>query len=380
MLKLKKPSKPIMENSHVTVLNIDLNAVDFNLNYFKSKLKSSTKILAVVKAFGYGSSSVAIAKHIADKVNYFAVAYLDEGIALRNAGIKNPILVLHPQKSNLEKIIDYCLEPNIYSIKLLEDVIEIAENNKLKNYPIHLKFNTGLNRLGFAKKDISEISNLINSQNAVEISSIFSHIAASEDLNERAFTMQQINSFNAIAAELIPTLKNIPFKHMLNTSGIINYAEEAQFDMVRLGIGLYGFGNEENETKKLKNVLTLTSVISQIHTIEKGESVGYNRAFMANNTIRTATIPIGHADGISRQFGNGKGYVYINHKKAPILGNVCMDVIMVNVTDIDCNEGDEAVIYKNQQHIEHLAKSINSIPYELLTAISQRIKRVLTKF
>ena len=369
-----------MENSHVTVLNIDLNAVDFNLNYFKSKLKSTTKILAVVKAFGYGSSSVAIAKHIADKVHYFAVAYLDEGIALRAAGIKNPILVLHPQKVNLQKIFDYCLEPNIYSIKLLEDVIEFAENNKLKNYPIHLKFNTGLNRLGFAKKDISEISILINSQNAVEISSIFSHIAASEDLNERAFTMQQINDFKAIAAELTPTLKNIPFKHMLNTSGIINYAEEAQFDMVRLGIGLYGFGNEEHETKKLKNVLTLTSVISQIHTIEKGESVGYNRAFMANTTIRTATIPIGHADGISRQFGNGVGYVYIHNKKAPILGNVCMDVIMVNVTDIDCQEGDEAVIYKNQQHIEHLAKSINSIPYELLTAISQRVKRVLTKF
>ncbi len=369
-----------MENNHVTVLNIDLSAVDFNLNYFKSKLKSATKILVVVKAFGYGSSSVGIAKHIAKKVDYFAVAYLDEGIALRDAGIKNPILVLHPQKTNLEKIIDFCLEPNIYSIKLLNDVIEIAKSKNLQNYPIHLKFNTGLNRLGFSQKDIAEISFLINSQDAVEISSIFSHIAASEDLNEREFTMHQINSFKAIADELIPNLKNIPFKHMLNTSGIINYSEEAQFDMVRLGIGLYGFGNEKKETKKLKNVLTLTSVISQIHTIEKGESVGYNRAFMANNTIRTATIPIGHADGISRQFGNGIGYVYINNQKAPILGNVCMDVIMVNVTDIYCNEGDEAVIYKNQEHIEDLAKRIKSIPYELLTAISQRIKRVLTIF
>lgn len=380
MQKLKKPSKPIMENNHVTVLNIDLSAVDFNLNYFKSKLKSSTKILVVVKAFGYGSSSSGIAKHIADKVDYFAVAYLDEGITLRNAGIKNPILVLHPQKSNLEKIIDYNLEPNIYSIKLLNDVIEIAKSKNLLNYPIHLKFNTGLNRLGFSKKDIGEISVLINSQDAVEVSSIFSHIAASEDLNEREFTMHQINSFKAIAAELIPELRNIPFKHMLNTSGIINYSEEAQFDMVRLGIGLYGFGNEKNETKKLKNVLALTSVISQIHTIEKGESVGYNRAFMANNTIKTATIPIGHADGISRQFGNGVGYVYINNQKASILGNVCMDVIMVNVTDIYCNEGDEAVIYKNQEHIDDLAKRIKSIPYELLTAISQRVKRVLTIF
>lgn len=369
-----------MENNHVTVLNIDLNAVDFNLNYFKSKLKDTTKILVVVKAFGYGSSAVEIAKHIAQKVHYFAVAYLDEGIALRNAGIKNPILVLHPQKVNLQKIIDHCLEPNIYSLQLLEDVIEIAENNKLKNYPIHLKFNTGLNRLGFSKSDITEILNLSNNQNSVQITSLFSHIAASEDLNERDFTLQQINSFKAITNEIIPNLKHTPFLHMLNTSGIINYASEAQFDMVRLGIGLYGFGNEENETKKLKNVLSLTSVISQIHTIKKGESVGYNRAFMANETIKSATIPIGHADGISRQFGNGIGYVIINNQKAPILGNVCMDVIMVNVTNIDCNEGDKVFVYKNQQHIEDLAKAIHSIPYELLTAISQRIKRLLTKF
>ena len=368
-----------MENNHVTVLNIDLNAIESNLNYFKSKLRGTTKILVVVKAFGYGTSAVAIAKHIANKVDYFAVAYLDEGIALRNAGIKNPILVLHPQKINLEKIIDYNLEPNIYSVSLLKAVIEIAKSKNISNYPIHLKFNTGLNRLGFTNKNISEISTLVNNQNGVEIMSLFSHIAASEDLNEREFTMQQINSFKAISNELIPALKNTPFQHMLNTSGIINYAKDAQFDMVRLGIGLYGFGNEENETKKLKNVLSLSSVISQIHMIEKGDSVGYNRAFKAFSTIKTATIPVGHADGISRQFGNGVGYVYINNKKAPIIGNVCMDVIMVNVTDIDCNEGDAVFIYKNQQHIEHLAKSIHSIPYELLTDISQRVKRVLTK-
>lgn len=380
MPRQKKLNKLTMENNHVTVLNIDLNAIEYNLNYFKSKLRDTTKVLVVVKAFGYGTSAVAIAKHIANKVDYFAVAYLDEGIALRNAGIKNPILVLHPQKINLEKIIDYCLEPNIYSVRLLKAVIEIAKSKNLNNYPIHLKFNTGLNRLGFTKKNISEITSLINNQNSVEITSLFSHIAASEDLNERAFTMQQINSFKAISNELIPTLKNAPFQHMLNTSGIINYAKEAQFDMVRLGIGLYGFGNEENKTKKLKNVLSLSSVISQIHLIEKGESVGYNRAFKALSTIKTATIPIGHADGISRQFGNGIGYFYINNKKAPIIGNVCMDVIMVNVTDIDCNEGDTVFIYKNQQHIEHLAKSIHSIPYELLTDISQRVKRVLTKF
>ncbi|MGV8947372.1 MAG: alanine racemase [Lutibacter sp.] len=366
-----------MENNHVTVLEIDLNAIEYNLNEFKSKLLPETKVLAVVKAFGYGISSVEIAKFLESKVAYFAVAYLDEGIALRNAGIKTPILVLHSQQINLEQVIKYNLEPNIFSVNLLKAVIEKASELKLQNYPIHIKFNTGLNRLGFTKKNIPEISALINNQNSVFVKSVFSHIAASEDLNEREFTLQQIATFNSLSKELITQLKNIPFKHMLNTSGVINYAAEAQFDMVRLGIGLYGFGNEEHETAKLKNVITLKSVISQIHTIEKGETVGYNRAYKATETIKTATIPIGHADGISRQFGNGVGYVFINNKKAPIVGNVCMDMIMVNVTDINCKEGDEVYIFKNQQHIEDLSKAIKSIPYELLTAISQRVKRSL---
>ncbi len=365
-----------MENNNVSVLEIDLNSVAYNLDYFKSGLHKNTKVLVVVKAFGYGSSSVKIAKFLDTNVDYFAVAYLDEGIALKNAGIETPILVLHPQKNNLEKIIDYNLEPNIYSLNLLNSFIELVKLSSIEYYPIHIKFNTGLNRLGFTKNDIPEIARIINSQNKVEVISAFSHIAASEDLNEREFSMRQINSFKSIWTEFNGLLKNTPFKHMLNSSGIINYTPEAQFDMVRLGIGLYGFANDEKETKNLKNVLTLKSVISQIHTIEKGETVGYNRAFKAESILKTATIPIGHADGISRQLGNGVGYVYIHDKIAPIVGNVCMDMVMVNVTNIACNEGDEVVINKNQQHVEHLAKAINTISYELLTAISQRIKRV----
>ncbi len=366
-----------MKNNHVTVLEINLNAIDFNFNYFKSKLHKNTKVITVIKAFGYGSSAVEIAQFLESKAAYFAVAYLDEGIALRNVGIKTPILVLHPQKNNLQKIIEYHLEPTIYSINLLKSFIEVAKQLKLQNYPIHLKFNTGLNRLGFSNDDISEIVSIINNQKEFFVKSVFSHIAASEDLNERAFTLQQINTFNSLSNELNSQLNNSPFKHILNTSGILNYASEAQFDMVRLGIGLYGFGNDKKETSNLKNVITLKSIISQIHTIEKGDSVGYNRAFKATSTVKTATIPIGYADGISRQFSNGVGYVYINNKKAPIIGNVCMDMIIVNVTDIDCNEGDEVLVYKNQDHIEALAKAIHTIPYELLTAISQRIKRVL---
>ncbi|WP_111707348.1 alanine racemase [Lutibacter citreus] len=368
-----------MENNHVTFVEIDLKAIDFNLNFFKSKLNPKTKILAVVKAFGYGSSSVEIAKHLEHKVNYFAVAYLDEGIALRKAGIKIPILVLHPLKVNIEKIIAYNLEPSIYSTKILKAFIDKAKELNIENYPIHIKFNTGLNRLGFSEKNIIEIAKIISEQTAVKVTSVFSHIAASEDLNERKFTIQQIKNFKELSNKFISLLSNTPFRHMLNTSGIINYAKEAQFEMVRLGIGLHGFGNEHNITAELKNVNTLKSIISQIHIIEKGETVGYNRAFKAATTVKTATIPIGHADGISRQLSNGKGFVYINNKKAVIIGNVCMDMIMVNISNIDCEEGDEVIVYKDQFHIEELAKASNTISYEILTAISQRIKRVLKK-
>lgn len=366
-----------MGNNHVTALEINLNAIEHNLNAFKSKIHPKTKVLAVVKAFGYGSSAVEIAKFLESKVAYFAVAYLNEGIALRKAGIKTPILVLHPQKINLEEIIKLNLEPNIYSITILKAVIDAAKSLKVQHYPIHIKFNTGLNRLGFTKKEIPEILALVKNQKEVVVASVFSHIAASEDLNERAFTLQQINTFKEISNHLIPQLPTKPFLHMLNTSGIINYAAEAQFDMVRLGIGLYGFANDEAETAKLKNAISLKSIISQINTIEKGNTVGYNRAFKANETVKTATIPIGHADGISRKFGNGIGYVYINNKKAPIVGNVCMDMIMVNVSDINCQEGDEVLIFKDQLHVEDLAKRANTISYELLTAISQRVKRVV---
>ncbi|MDP3314279.1 alanine racemase [Lutibacter sp.] len=366
-----------MENSHLTTLEIDFNAIDFNLSFFKKKLKKNTKILVVVKAFGYGSDAIEIAKHLVSKVDYFAVAYVEEGIALRVAGIKTPILVLHPQKQNLDKLIKYQLEPNIYSISVLNGMIESVEKAGLSSYPIHIKFNTGLNRLGFSEKDINMLHAILKPQKNVTVISVFSHIAASEDLNEREFTLHQINLFNVLYKKLMDELEEIPFKHMLNTSGIINYAKEAQFDMVRLGIGLYGFGNDSIVTPLLKNVVVLKSIISQIHTIKKGDSVGYNRAYVAQKTTKTATIPIGHADGYSRQFGNGIGFVYINNKKAQIVGNVCMDVIMVDVTNINCNEGDEVLVYKNQNHIEELSEAIKTIPYELLTTISQRVRRVL---
>jgi len=363
-------------NNHVTVLEIDANAVLHNLNYFQQKLKKDTKILVVVKAFGYGSDAIEIAKIVADKVAYFAVAYTQEGIALRKAGIKTPILVLHPQKQNLESIVAYHLEPNLYNFTILEAFLKIADETPLMNYPIHIKFNTGLNRIGFWHTDVPALLSVLKASNNIKVQSIFSHLAASDDLEENDFTINQINNFAYIVKQMYEHLGYQPMIHILNTSGIINYPK-AQFDMVRLGIGLYGFGNDEQETAQLKNVCTLKSVISQLMMIEPGETVGYNRAFVAKDPTKTATIPIGHADGILRKLGNGNGFVLINNKKAPIIGNVCMDMIMVDVTKIDCKEGDEVVLFNHQQMVEEIAAVCETIPYEILTGISQRVQRLV---
>ena len=363
-------------NNHVTVLEIDSNAITHNLNYFKQKLQPETKILAVVKAFGYGSDSIQVAKFLEDKVDYFAVAYTNEGIALRNSDIKKPILVLHPQTQNLQSIIDYRLEPNLYNFKIFNAFLKLADEIPLMNYPIHIKFNTGLNRLGFWHTDIPKILTSLKETNHVKVTSIFSHLAASEDLEEQDFTINQINNFAYIAQQFYKHLGYEPMLHILNTSGVVNYPK-AQFDMVRVGIGMYGFGNNEEETKQLKNTHNLKSIISQIHLIQPGETVGYNRAFVAKKPTKTATIPVGHADGLSRRLGNKKGHILINNQKAKIIGNVCMDMIMVNVTKIDCKEGDEVIIFNNQEMIQNIATISETIVYETLTAISSRVNKML---
>ncbi|MDC9722775.1 MAG: alanine racemase [Urechidicola sp.] len=364
-------------NSHITSLKINLESVDFNLNYFKAKLQKSTKLLVVVKAFGYGSDAIIIAKHLQNKVDYFAVAYTQEGVALRTAGIKTPILVLHPQVENLELLVTHQLEPNLYSHRILDAFIALAKSKNLIDYPIHLKFNTGLNRLGFLSSELPKITSKLKSNTSVIVNSIFSHLAASEDKNESDYSLQQIDAFKKIATDFENHFGFRPTLHMCNTSGILNYPQ-AHFDMVRLGIGLYGFANEKEKTDALKNVISLHSCISQIHAINIGDSVGYNRGCIANKQMKIATIPIGHADGISRSLGNGNGFVHINNQKTFIVGNVCMDMIMVDVTDIKCNEGDEVIIFDNQETVERLAKNSDTISYELLTAISQRIKRNVT--
>ena len=368
-----------MPKAQETLLEIDLKALKHNFEYLKSKLKNPTQFLAVVKAFAYGSNAGIIANYLESlNVDYFAVAYVNEGVALRKANITKPILVLHPQAVNFKTLIKNCLEPSLYNAKGLNEFIKIASAEKQTDYPIHIKFNTGLNRLGFWENNVDYVTSKLNGTNAIKVASIFSHMAASEDLNEKEFTLAQIVSFKTTSENMIKSLGYKPMLHMCNTSGILNYPK-AHFDMVRSGIGLYGFGNSTKENKNFKPIATLKTIISQIHTIQKGESVGYNRAYKSNTFLKIATLPIGHADGIGRQYANGHGFVIINGKRAPIIGNVCMDMIMVNITDIDCKEGDEVIVFNEHNTAEILAEKGNTISYELITAISQRVKRIYIK-
>jgi alanine racemase len=364
-----------MAKAQETVLELDFNALERNYNYLKSKLQENTKFLAVVKAFAYGSDAEQIALHLQNlNADYFAVAYTSEGVALRDAGITKPILVLHPQTSNFQTIINRCLEPSLYNANILNAFHKVAKGLNQENYPVHIKFNTGLNRLGFWENDVDYVVSKLGQDNSLFAKSIFSHLAASEDLDEHAFTEAQISNFKSIAEKFSKSIGYKPLMHICNTSGVLNYPE-AHFDMVRCGIGLYGFGNSEKENKHFVPIATLKTIISQIHNIEEGETVGYNRAYKSSHYKKIATIPIGHADGIGRQYGNGKGFVYINNVKVFIVGNVCMDMIMIDISHIDCKEGDEVVIFDQNHTAEALAKASNTISYELITSISQRIKR-----
>ncbi|WP_041632751.1 alanine racemase [Maribacter sp. HTCC2170] len=365
-----------MAKASETVLEIDLNNLEHNYNYLRSKLNSDTKFLAVVKAYAYGSDAVKIALKLeAIGVDYFAVAYVNEGVALRMGGVKKSILVLHPQSVNFDKLIEHCLEPSLYSPKILREFLEATKRNGQKDYPVHIKFNTGLNRLGFWENDVDYIMDQLKERRDIRITSIFSHLAATEDSTEKQFTLKQIDTFTKIVSDFEEKLGYSPLKHILNTSGIINYPE-ANFDMVRSGIGLYGFANDEEIDSQLKPIATLKTIISQIHKIEPNESVGYNRAYTSEGYRVTATLPLGHADGIGRQYGKGKTFVSVNGTLAPIIGNVCMDMIMVDITGIDCKEGDEVIIFGGNPTAHSFAATANTISYELITGISQRIKRV----
>ncbi len=366
-----------MPEAKQTLLEIDLKALEHNYHFIRSRLHENTRFLAVVKAYAYGSETVAIARKLVELgIDYFAVAYAGEGVILRKSGIQTPILVLHPQPVNFNLVIDHCLEPSLYSPRILKLFLESAKKMDQKQYPVHLKFNTGLNRLGFWENDVDFIAEQLKGRNELKLISVFSHLAASEDLNEKEFSDRQIQKFREIAEEVQQKLSGNPFRHMLNTSGIMNFPD-AHFEMVRSGIGLYGYGNDPDIDAALKPVATLKSVISQIHKIEPNETVGYNRAFTSEGYRVTATLPVGHADGIGRHFGNQKGSVMLHGQQAPIIGNVCMDMMMIDVTGINCKEGDEVIIFGKGQSAEQLAMKGNTISYELITGISQRVARVI---
>ena len=364
------------EKTHETVLEINLNAISHNLNFFKSKLKPATKMMVMVKAFGYGNGGFEIAKLLEHhKVDYLGVAFADEGISLKNLGIYLPIMVLNPENTSFAAIIQHQLEPEIYSLKGLRAFLKIAEEKNLKHFPIHIKLDTGMHRLGFEANTLEDLIATLKGNQTIEIKSILSHMAASDDLKHEDFAHSQIDLFEKLSSKLMTELQIKPIRHILNTSGISNFPK-AQYDMVRLGIGLYGVSNDSEEQQELENVGTLKSIISQIRTIPAGDSVGYGRRFMAEKPTKIATIPIGYADGISRGWGNGVGFVTIKNEKAPIIGSICMDMLMVDVSGIDCNEGDAVVIFGESPTVNYIAEKLNTIPYEILTSISQRVKRV----
>lgn len=363
------------------VLEIDLQAIVHNINFFKSHTAPNTQFLLVVKAFAYGQHPEMIARFLQENqlVDYLAVAYADEGIALRKYGVTLPIMVLHPQIDTLEKIINHHLEPAIYDALLLKKWLKICEKNNTKNYPTHLKFNTGLNRLGFEHTQIPTVLKMLHPmKDRIKIVSIFSHLAASECVQSKDFTSGQIENFKRIKNKITELFSKKPMFHLVNTSGILNYPE-AHFDMVRLGIGAYGFAGDKQLNTALKLSAHLKSKISQIKWVAPEKSIGYNRSFYTAEKTKIAVVAIGHADGIRRSLGN-RGQVYIGGVACPIVGNVCMDMLMIDVTKVDCQIGDTVIVFENNTQLCALAKLCDTIPYEILTGIGARVERMVKSF
>jgi alanine racemase len=359
---------------HRTVLDINLHSMVHNLNYFRSKLKPETKIMVMVKAFSYGSGSYEIANMLEyQKVDFLAVAFADEGVALRNAGISSAIVVMNPEEASFRIMVENNLQPEIYNFKVLNEFIGTLNQLQVENYPVHIKLDTGMHRLGFSPDEITELYSLIKSTNAIKVSSVFSHLAGSDEAEHDDFTRTQFERFSNMSESIIQSLHYPILRHILNSSGIERFPE-AQFDMVRLGIGLYGISAVNQDT--LENVSTLKTTILQTKTVPQNETIGYGRKGKAITNTRIAVIPIGYADGYSRILGNGNGKVWINGSYAPIIGNICMDMCMVNITGIHANEGDEVELFGNHVTIIDIAKQMNTIPYEVLTSISGRVKRI----
>jgi alanine racemase len=368
----------LQKKAHETVLRINLNALVHNLKYFQSKLEPGTKVMAMVKAFGYGSGTHEIASVLQfHKVDYLAVAYADEGYELRMAGIKMPIMVMNPDSDSLIPSLSHQLEPEIYGFRLLDELIAGLDRHTDLSLPvgIHIKIDTGMHRLGFLPAEIPALLQKIKDEQRIRVLSVFTHLASSEDVREDDFTLQQISLFSK-ASEMAASVLGYPFlRHVMNSAGIARF-KDAHFEMVRLGLGLYGVSSNAEDQAYLENVGTLRSVISQIKFIPAGDTVGYNRAWTASRPSRIGVVPIGYADGLDMRLGNGDGRLQVNGHLVPIVGKICMDMCMVDLTDIEAEEGDEVTVFGDKIGVAELASKAGTIPYEFLTGISSRVKRV----
>ncbi len=360
--------------THQTVLEINLNAMIHNLNYFKSQLAPVTKIIVMVKAFSYGSGSYEIANILQHQgVDYLAVAFIDEGIELRNAGIRTPIVVMNPEYGMLAQLFEYNLEPNIHNFNVLAELAEFQKTHNVAQLPIHIKLDTGMARYGFCENDIAELLQRISAIENCHIQSVFSHLVGSDEERFDEFTLHQIEAFTRMSKTILNALPYPIMRHILNSAGIERFPE-AQFDMVRLGIGLYGISatNQAN----CQHVSTLKTCISDIRTMQSGETVGYCRNGKILRPSKIAVLPIGYADGLRRKLGNGVGYVLVDKQLAPIIGNVCMDATMIDITGIETEIGAEVILFGVDLPITDMAEKLETIPYEVITSISRRVKRV----
>lgn len=362
-------------NVHRTVLEINLENVIHNLNFYKLKISPDTKIMVMVKAYAYGDGIFEIANLLQyHKVDYLGVAYIDEAVELRKHGIYIPIMIMNPTSDSFRLLKEFNLEPEIYSFDNLYEFVTYFEG-KDDIPPIHIKLETGMNRLGFGYEEITKLIQLLNRHKKVKIKTIFSHLAGSENPEHQQYSVKQAETFIYLSEQIMKTLCYKPKRHLVNSGGISRFPEY-HFDMVRLGIGIYGYDPTEMEQEQLKAVATLKSNISQIKKIKKGETVGYGRSGVANADMKIAIVPIGYADGYLRGFGNGKGQMLVNKKRTPTFGNICMDMTMLDISKTDAKIGDEVIIFGEVPTVKELANQIGTIPYEIMTNISQRVKRV----
>lgn len=382
IFEFERIMKVLQQKLHETVLEINLDNLVKNLNYYRGKLKKETKMMVMVKAFAYGSGNYEVSNALAfHHVDYLTVAYADEGVELRNKGIRLPIMVMTPETNTFDSIINNDLEPDIYSFRCLaqlEDAINQLDRPIARPVGIHIKVDTGMHRLGFLPEDIDELIERIKDNPNIRIMSVFSHFATSDMPEEDDFVMHQVEMFEKMSNKIVTAFPYKIMRHLLNTAGISRFTEY-QYDMVRLGIGVYGVAVCDEDRGKLHNVMSLKSTIKQIKKYEPGETIGYGRHGKITEPSRIAVLPIGYADGLRRQLGNGNACFWVNGKAAPTIGNICMDLTMIDVTGIDCQEDDTAVLFDENHPIEIIADACDTIPYEIMTRISQRVKRVYVK-